>query len=327
MKRITVLLGILGLSLGVFLYRADSVAIVEPFVGTKVASVLLEVKDKARSTNEVVQNKIQDTIGTFVVKTNENQVSVPAQKVQPVASSTPTEDTPQEIVKKPTPLIVSQELTVQGTIAQTNFYRQQKKLSPLTQNSLLTLSAQKKVNDMFAKQYFEHESPSGISTGDLADSVGYVYIMVGENLALGDYESDFELVEGWMNSPGHRENILNPKYTDIGVAVQKGIFEGELVWLAVQEFGRPSSDCPEVSSLLNDQIEASQQLLTELQKKLSDMAEDIENTTPSYGSMYEEKVDTYNELVQQYNMFVEQSKKDVATYNAQVKAHNACVQE
>lgn len=327
MKRSAVLLGILGLSLGVFLYRADSVAIIEPLVGTRVGGVLLEVKNKAYATNEAVQNKIQETVNTFVVKTNENQVSVPVQKTQPAVSSGLTEGIPQEPVKKPTPPTVPQEITVQGTIAQTNFYRQQKKLSPLTQNNLLTLSAQKKVNDMFAKQYFEHESPSGVDTGDLADSVGYLYIMVGENLALGDYGSDFELVEGWMNSPGHRENILNPKYTDIGVAVEKGIFEGELVWLAVQEFGRPSSDCPGVSSLLNDQIEASQQLLTELQQKLSDMLDDINATRPASGSAYTQKVDAYNTLVQQYNVFVEQSKKDVATYNAQVKAHNACVQE
>jgi uncharacterized protein YkwD len=328
MRRITVLLAILGLSLGIFLYRVDSVAIVEPFVGTKVGNVLLEVKNKARSTNEAIQNKVEETISTFVVqieqapetntntsiKTTSTEVPIPPEKTTTLKQTSHT-------------TTQSAALTANGTIAQTNQYRRKEGLPKLSANALLTLSAQKKVDDMFARQYFEHESPTGIGSDDLARSVGYVYIMIGENLALGDYESDFELVEGWMNSPGHRENILNSKYTEIGVAMKEGMFEGGQVWLAVQEFGRPVSDCPEISASLNTQIEESQGLLEELQQKLTDMLAHIDATHPAYGSVYTQKVDAYNTLVHQYNTFVEQSKKDVATYNAQVRAHNACVQE
>ncbi|MCR4274850.1 MAG: CAP domain-containing protein [Candidatus Campbellbacteria bacterium] len=322
-KRILVLLFILALSLAVFLYRADSVAIIEPLVGTKVGGILLEIKNKAHSANEAVQNKIKDTVEVFLPRTEETQNTSQTKTQEPTPPAVPETTKPQTNENTN----VSEQLTVVGTISQTNQYRQQQGLSQLLQNSRLTLSAQMKINDMFAGQYFEHESPSGIGSDDLARSVGYAYLMIGENLALGDYESDFELVEGWMNSPGHRENILNSKYTEIGVAIKKGLFNGEAVWLAVQEFGRPTSDCPEVSITLNNQIEASQQLLSELEQKLSDMLDDIEATKPTRGSVYTQKVDVYNTLVHQYNVFVEQSKNDVATYNAQVKAHNTCVQE
>jgi uncharacterized protein YkwD len=52
----------------------------------------------------------------------------------------------------------------------------------------------------------------------LAKKVNYEYVVVGENLAEGDFTSDADLVKGWMDSPGHRANILNTKYEEIGIA-------------------------------------------------------------------------------------------------------------
>ncbi|MBI2506980.1 MAG: CAP domain-containing protein, partial [Candidatus Colwellbacteria bacterium] len=125
-------------------------------------------------------------------------------------------------------------LTRSGIILETNLQRQQNGSGFLAENSTLDATAAEKANDMCAKQYFAHVSPSGIGAAELADSFGYDYISIGENLALGPFASDAALVEAWMGSPGHRANILNSRFTEIGVGVTKCIFEGSSVWLAVQ---------------------------------------------------------------------------------------------
>src|SRR3990172_5238208 len=76
------------------------------------------------------------------------------------------------------------QLTRTGVINQTNNERIAQGLSKLSESSKLDASAEAKVDDMFAQQYFEHVSPLGISVDNLAENVGYAYIVVGENLAL-----------------------------------------------------------------------------------------------------------------------------------------------
>ncbi|MHB8111125.1 MAG: CAP domain-containing protein [Syntrophorhabdaceae bacterium] len=61
---------------------------------------------------------------------------------------------------------------------------------------------------------------------------------LGENIAKGWYLNDKEIVDGWMQSPGHRKNILNRDYTDIGVAIIKGTFDGIECMIGVQVFGK-----------------------------------------------------------------------------------------
>ncbi|OHA02458.1 MAG: hypothetical protein A3J58_02740 [Candidatus Sungbacteria bacterium RIFCSPHIGHO2_02_FULL_52_23] len=196
----------------------------------------------------------------------------------------------------------------------------------LSVNAKLTRAAEAKVDDMFNRQYFEHESPTGVGPGDLADNVGYEYLMIGENLALGNYEDDKALVEAWMNSPGHRANILRPHYTEIGVAVKRGLYEGRTVWLAVQEFGRPQSDCPSPSESLNVEIEADKNRLDELSKQLSPAEEEIRNSRPKRGPAYRQKVDAYNELVRLYNTLADETEILITRYNDQISAYNACLQ-
>lgn len=72
----------------------------------------------------------------------------------------------------------------------TNIQREKMGLLPIKENAKLDLSSLTKVKDMFEKQYFEHNSPSGAGVKDLAESVGYEFIIIGENLALGNFESD-----------------------------------------------------------------------------------------------------------------------------------------
>ena len=100
----------------------------------------------------------------------------------------------------------------------TNYYREQEKIAPLTKNDLLTTAANTKTNDMFQKQYFEHISPDGTTPAQLVLQTGYNYKATGENLALGDFTDEKDLVDAWMASPGHRANIMNADYVEIGVA-------------------------------------------------------------------------------------------------------------
>jgi len=233
-------------------------------------------------------------------------------------------------VSTPPPLRVEKEapeayLTRVGVIQWTNAQRAKYGLPPLKENPRLNVSAELKVQDMFEKQYFAHLSPSGEGVKNLAEVVGYEFIAIGENLALGNFQNDETLVQGWMDSPGHRANILNPSYQDIGVAVQKGQFEGRSVWLAVQHFGRPLSACPQPDETLKAQIDSNQAEIEKLQANLLKLEAEIKNMRPKRGPAYTQKIEEYNALVLQYNTLVDQTKSLITNYNNQVNLFNQCV--
>lgn len=230
----------------------------------------------------------------------------------------------------PPPLRVAQDvlssfLTQKGTIAETNNQRMENNLPFLKENSKLNEAAKAKAQDMFEKQYFEHISPAGSGPADLAKSAGYDYLIIGENLALGNFEDDEKLVEAWMASPGHRANILNGKYTEIGVAAEKGIYEGKSVWVAVQEFGRPSSACPAVSRTLKAKIDSYNIQLDEMAKIIEAKRVELENFRGRNIEKYNSKVEEYNNLIKEYNTLVAEAKAAVADYNNQVNAYNECL--
>lgn len=216
-------------------------------------------------------------------------------------------------------------LTTSGIIANTNTERSKEGLSKLTVNAKLTEAAQAKVDDMFAQQYFEHQSPDGKGPSDLAKAAGYEYILVGENLALGNFKDDADLLEGWMNSPGHRANIMNTKYQEIGVAVKQGMYQGKKTWLAVQEFGTPLSSCPGVDGSLKSRIELNEKKIKELEVQADAKRAELE--TAESRSEYNQKVDEYNAIATEINRLVEETKALVQTYNSQVNAFNACIQK
>ncbi|OGE84163.1 MAG: hypothetical protein A3B23_01010 [Candidatus Colwellbacteria bacterium RIFCSPLOWO2_01_FULL_48_10] len=215
-------------------------------------------------------------------------------------------------------------LTASGIIAETNKERVANGLPLLVENFRLASAAAAKVDDMFVGQYFEHVSPSGAGPADLADNAGYEYVLIGENLALGHYAGDIGVVDAWMNSPGHRANILQSRYTEIGVSVKKGIFEGQETWLAVQEFGKPLSSCPAIDVVLKVSIEENRVEIDRLDAELIVRRDELENYHPKRGDEYNRKADEYNGLVAEYNLLIEKTKSMVAEYNRQVEVFNAC---
>lgn len=121
-------------------------------------------------------------------------------------------------------------------IDQANQARREAGLPNLTPNTLLQESARMKAEDMFKYGYFAHNSPSGVSPWKWFNDVEYDYIYAGENLAI-DFTTGEGVHEAWMESPGHRKNILNERYSEIGIAVVTGNFEGRTTTIVVQHFG------------------------------------------------------------------------------------------
>lgn len=128
-------------------------------------------------------------------------------------------------------------------IGLSNQQRQINGIGTLTENSLLDQAAAAKAADMFAKNYWAHFAPDGTSPWYFFNNVGYKYSWAGENLAR-DFQTSEGVVQGWMNSPSHRENLLNNNYTEMGVAVVNGTLLGEETTLVVQLFGKPVSAAP-----------------------------------------------------------------------------------
>jgi hypothetical protein len=118
----------------------------------------------------------------------------------------------------------------------TNIERANRGLPSLTLNSELTNAAAKKAADMFAKNYWAHVSPSGTQPWFFITESGYAYRYAGENLAR-DFSDSNSVIQAWLNSPSHRDNLLSSRYQEIGVAVVDGSLEGRDTTLVVQMFG------------------------------------------------------------------------------------------
>lgn len=218
------------------------------------------------------------------------------------------------------------KLSKNGVILLTNKYRKENNNLPaLVENQKLDLSAEKKLQDMFANQYFEHISPQGKGIGDLVDQTGYEYILIGENLAMGDFRDDQSLVDAWMGSIGHRANILNEHYTEIGVAVGKGNFEGKNIWIAVQHFGTPRSICPTIDQVLFGIIGLNQNQIREMEDDLILRLSMIDKKVLYEGDTYYEQVNKYNNLVDIYNNLIIDIKQKIDNYNNQIRAFNLCI--
>ncbi len=130
------------------------------------------------------------------------------------------------------------DISVDKLYQLTNQEREQHGLQDLQYNSELANAAQAKAQDMFAKNYWSHYSPTGETPWDLILATHYQYSYAGENLAKNFMFSQ-GVMDAWMNSPTHRDNILRSQYTQVGFAVVNGILNGEQTTLVVQEFGAP----------------------------------------------------------------------------------------
>jgi hypothetical protein len=122
----------------------------------------------------------------------------------------------------------------------TNTQRTDNSLQPLTVSPLLSEAAQDKADDMAAKGYFSHVSPDGTLPWYWFKQVGYNYQYAGENLAINFNDSN-DVVNAWMASPMHRANILKQQYTQVGIGIATGMYQGEQTTFVVQFFASPET--------------------------------------------------------------------------------------
>lgn len=123
-------------------------------------------------------------------------------------------------------------------VSLTNSDREKNDAPPLKENSLLVKAAEAKAQDMATRGYFAHTSPDGKTPWYWLDQVGYKYSYAGENLAVNFFESE-DVERAWMNSPLHRANIVKQDYTEIGIGIASGKFEGRNTIFVAQFFGKP----------------------------------------------------------------------------------------
>jgi uncharacterized protein YkwD len=121
-------------------------------------------------------------------------------------------------------------------IALTNQERAKAGLPQLVEDARLDKAASLKAQDMITNHYWAHVSPTGVQPWYWFNVVGYKYLYAGENLA-DEYTTTDEAMRGWMNSPGHKANILNVHYIDIGMAVTCGVVKTTSNSLIVAEYG------------------------------------------------------------------------------------------
>jgi len=119
-----------------------------------------------------------------------------------------------------------------------NVDRHTSSLPPLAVNPILEETARRKALDMAAQGYFAHTSPDGKSPWYWFTDTGYRFSYAGENLAV-NFTDSLDVERAWMNSPGHRANILNGNFTEIGIATSRGTYQGRDTIFVVQMFGKP----------------------------------------------------------------------------------------
>lgn len=230
-----------------------------------------------------------------------------------------------------------EDLNKKAVIDLTNNVRAQNGLPPLTENPLLDSIAEARVRDMLEKQYLAHVSPTGEQASDIAQKIGYHYKVIAENIGSGDFYSNQKIIDGWMQSPGHRNNILSSEVQDIGVAVMKGKMKGTETYVSVQIFGLPSlpvtpSACAAPSDVVVREIEAKKAEMESLRGQFERMKSELDKESESIETdkRYaddDEKIALLNERIRAFNEKVRSMKRIEQDAKAKEKAMESLVDE
>jgi uncharacterized protein YkwD len=196
--------------------------------------------------SSVLTTPTTPTVGVTTVTAKPTRKPKPTWTPTKTASTTPTGTPTKTRTTEPTPSDTTQPPTSGGgTNAQerqvldyTNQIREQQGCGPLRLDSSLVEAAGKHASDMVRRHYMDHTNPDGQDPGDRMRAAGYRGSSWGENIAAG-YDSAQKVVAAWMQSDGHRENILNCRFTTIGIGYDSGKVKSDYgpgSW--VQDFGR-----------------------------------------------------------------------------------------
>jgi uncharacterized protein YkwD len=156
-------------------------------------------------------------------------------------SSTPSSNSSNVVQQKVSRPEIDADQFAATVISETNRHRSEAGLAPLIRVTRLDVSSGAKLDHMLRHDYWAHDAPDGTSPWAFIELSGYSHELMGENLAR-DFDTAKGVVEGWMNSPAHRDNMLAPGYTEMGVVAQhidNGAFAGWGTWMVVAHYARP----------------------------------------------------------------------------------------
>lgn len=175
----------------------------------------------------------------------------------------------------------------------TNSEREHENIPTLKRNPVLDEAARLKAEHMKDKEYFAHFSPEeNISPWHWFRAAGYDYIHAGENLAIY-FNDSAEVVNAWMESPLHRDNMMEKNYTEIGVAAVEGFYKGYKTFYVVQLFGTPMVNHYQTSQVEENTItEKEEEIIIKNSKK-----EVLNNTTEEKEVTVEEEEYSEKEIV------------------------------
>jgi len=159
-------------------------------------------------------------------------------KAQPAIASTPTQPATEHQADV---LAYASSMSVGDLLAGTNQQRAANGVGALSLNGQLNAAAQAKANDMVARDYWSHTTPDGQQPWIFFQNTGYVYKRAGENLAYG-FGTAGDTITGWMNSPPHRENLLDSQFRDVGFGFANSpnfVGSGQET-VVVAEYGTPA---------------------------------------------------------------------------------------
>ncbi|MBT3356011.1 hypothetical protein HN784_04115 [bacterium] len=185
-----------------------------------------------------------------------------------------------------------QENSFDGTeddiIRLTNEFRKEKGLDILIRNESLMESAKLKAEDMKSQEYFAHVSPDGVELWNLVQQVGYSYSVIAENIAEGYFSAE-SVVDAWMDSEGHRKNILSVELEEIGVSVLEiKNKEERKSYVLVQHFAAPQKELDRKQSI---EVVCDQKVKKNCKK-------------------IEKKKEEYRELVKEQDKIIDKAEKE-----------------
>lgn len=227
--------------------KAKAKPVVKPRAKTKVKAMTKTVvkpvvKSKARAGAKVAKKRIRNAVRVSVIPSEKNQyqphlirgygITAIIFIVIGMQMGYNTALTGRVLGTKTT-------ITTADLLRETNATRSSFKLGTLKSNDKLNQAAYLKAQDMMANQYWAHVSPNGTQPWKWFGDVNYNYAEAGENLAK-NFSTTGATMTAWMNSPGHKENVLNPDYLEAGFAVIDGDLDGQPTTLVVALYGRPA---------------------------------------------------------------------------------------
>ena len=174
------------------------------------SAVPLSASAETRRLSETDVSRIAAQVLNTIMATRRAQPPAPQ-------AGPPRQTTPTPAQASPT----TSAVTAQSILVAMNAERQARGLGPLRLDSRLSAAASDRARDMFDKHYFDHVAPDGTQLFVWVKRHSYRYSIVGENLAEG-YRTASGIVDGWMDSPGHRANILGRSFQDVGLSIVRG---------------------------------------------------------------------------------------------------------